>query len=400
MSRNLVICCDGTNNQFGTENTNVVRLVQVLEHDLNTQLIYYDPGVGTLPEPGTVTKIGKKISEMIDLMLATTLDDQVQRAYVFLMNNWRPEDKVFLFGFSRGAYAVRVVAAMLHHIGLLPRGCENQVPYAIRLLESARNTEARSLGDEFRRTFGRKTGDPERRLPIHFVGVWDTVSSVGWAWDPTKHKYTANNPSIATARHAISIDEHRAFFRQNELKGARDVDERWFAGVHCDVGGGYDSELWNCAFQWMLGEARNAGILVDGPRLGAYAPPRPGSWTAQQHDELQLHKWWWMAEVFPKRHWNDEKKSYDTRVNLAQPRTIADGEQIDESAIRRIKDVPSYNPRNMTKAFLDAVRNPNYVAVTTPYNAAGKLPTQQVLPTPPPLSIVPPPPRPAAPPPM
>src|SRR5256885_8816208 len=124
MSRNIVICCDGTNNEFGTDNTNVVRLVQVCTHDVNTQVIYYDPGVGTLPEAGLMTRIGKSASELFDLALANTLLPKVQEAYTFLMNTWRKGDQVYLFGFSRGAYTVRVLAGLLHQLGLLNRGGE------------------------------------------------------------------------------------------------------------------------------------------------------------------------------------------------------------------------------------------------------------------------------------
>src|SRR6266498_3968014 len=67
MGRNIVICCDGTNNEFGPENTSVVRLVQVLDRDPVKQRLYYEPGVGTLPEPGVVTTVGKKISQVFGL---------------------------------------------------------------------------------------------------------------------------------------------------------------------------------------------------------------------------------------------------------------------------------------------------------------------------------------------
>src|SRR6267142_587040 len=104
MPKNIVICFDGTNNQFGYANTNVVRLVQVLESDGTTQCIYYDPGVGTLAEPGIFTKIGKKISKLFGLAFGAGLGWKVQEAYSYLMDIWEPGDRVYLFGFSRGAY--------------------------------------------------------------------------------------------------------------------------------------------------------------------------------------------------------------------------------------------------------------------------------------------------------
>src|SRR5262245_7388450 len=116
MGRNLVVCCDGTNNQFGSRNTNVVRLVQVLHRDPCKQRLYYDPGVGTLPEPGALGKIAKKLSELQALAFGAGLSRNVEEAYSYLMDVWEPGDRVFLFGFSRGAYTVRVLAALLHSL--------------------------------------------------------------------------------------------------------------------------------------------------------------------------------------------------------------------------------------------------------------------------------------------
>src|SRR6266498_5438399 len=108
--RNLIICCDGTNNEFGKENTNVVRLVEVLERTSGKQRIFYDPGVGTLPNPGAITALARRLSEYWELAFATDLPDRVARAYQYLMDHWQPGDRVFLFGFSRGAFTVRVLA--------------------------------------------------------------------------------------------------------------------------------------------------------------------------------------------------------------------------------------------------------------------------------------------------
>src|SRR5215475_1093782 len=120
MLRNFVICCDGTNNQFGPENTNIVRLIQVLEREPAQQRLYYDPGVGTLPEPGVTTRLGKRLSAWFGLAFGTGLTWKVQEAYTYLMDFWEPGDHVFLFGFSRGAYTVSVLAGLLHALGLMP----------------------------------------------------------------------------------------------------------------------------------------------------------------------------------------------------------------------------------------------------------------------------------------
>jgi uncharacterized protein (DUF2235 family) len=253
MPRNLVICCDGTNNQFGSQNTNVVRLTQVLARHPAPQHVYYDPGVGTLPEPSAFTRVQKKLSEIWGLAFGAGLTRKVEQAYATLMATWEPGDQVFLFGFSRGAYTVRVLAAVLHVMGLLPRGNDNLVPYVVRLFGGVRKqsdpqaphggTNYWRLCDEFRWSFARPvlgTGD-DRRFQVHFLGVWDTVSSVGWIWDPVQYPFTARNPSIDVIRHAVAVDERRWFFRQNLMQqtGEQDFRELWFPGVHADVGGGY-----------------------------------------------------------------------------------------------------------------------------------------------------------------
>src|SRR5262245_30380420 len=267
MSRNLVICCDGTNCQFGSKNTNVIRLIQCLDRNQpDRQALFYDPGLGTLPEPGTVTWIGKGLSKTLGLAFGAGLSANVCEAYTFLKDFWQPGDRVFLFGFSRGAYTVRVLAGLLHALGLLPRGNDNLVPYVWRLFKSIRKEGAQgywNLCDEFRLTFARplEEGDQRRHFQVHFMGVWDTVSSVGWLWEPTSFPFTARNPSVLTIRHAVSIDERRSFFRQNlfqELEGQY-LQEIWFAGVHGDVGGGYPVKqggLWRFPFEWILREAQ------------------------------------------------------------------------------------------------------------------------------------------------
>src|SRR3954469_17074261 len=162
MPKNLVICCDGTNNQFGPENTNVVRVIQALVRDPARQRLYYDPGVGTLPEPGAWTALGKKVSTMFGLAFGAGIFWKVQEAYEFLMAEWTPGDSVFVFGFSRGAYTARPLAAVLHSLGLLPRGNQNLIPYVLRLFGGMPRSrsgpavdEYFKLCDEFRRTFAR-----------------------------------------------------------------------------------------------------------------------------------------------------------------------------------------------------------------------------------------------------
>ena len=151
------------------------------------------------------------------------------------MNHYRTGDRLYIFGFSRGAYTARAVTALLHGYGLLGPGNDALVPYAIRLLwraNKAKSDAARadyfSLAAEFKASLS--VAD----CPPHFLGVWDTVSSVGWIGNPLSLPYTHALPGVAIVRHAVSIDEHRAFFRTNmiALDPLRDMQEVWFPGVH------------------------------------------------------------------------------------------------------------------------------------------------------------------------
>jgi uncharacterized protein (DUF2235 family) len=406
MSRNLVICCDGTNNQFGPENTNVVRLVEVLVQDSEQQLVFYDAGVGTMPEPGLFTKIGKTVSMWFGLGLGTGLMRNVEEAYTFLMQNWEPGDRVFLFGFSRGAYTVRVLAALLHQLGLLPRDSHNLLPYATKLFKASRRDKKKKsripardddrwtywrLCNAFRYAFARPVpSDPadiederkrrdQRHFPVHFLGVWDTVSSVGWVWEPVSFPFTAENPSIRIARHAISIDERRWFFRQNRFlplkKGQQDLKQHWFPGVHADVGGGYPLKqggLWRMPFEWMLNEAAQHHLLVDSHRLHEVlsqppVPERP--WAEHQHESLRGA--WWIAEYVPKWRWDKDQKR--TRLMLGwgkRHRRLDNGELIDRAALLRIRET-GYSPPSFSTKFVATVRALADVPPALPYKDQG-----------------------------
>jgi len=391
--RNLIVCCDGTNNQFGPENTNVVRLVQVLDRNPFKQRIYYDPGLGTLPEPGTWDKISQWISKVAGLAFGAGINWKVQQAYTYLLNMWEPGDKVFLFGFSRGAYTVRVLGGMLFAIGLLPRGCENLVPYAFRLYKGVRDERKSSGGikkwsnlcDEFRWTFARPmfSNDQGRHFPIHFLGVWDTVSSVGWVLNPEKFPYTARNPGLQIVRHAVSLDERRWFFRQNLMKraGQQELVEVWFPGVHCDVGGGYNalysdnpkaySQLWRLSFEWILTEAEKAGLILDEQRLQKIlespAPPWISSWRDSKHESLT--GLWWLTEYCLKHVWNSDLKKREWHIGAGRSRLVPNGALIHSSILNRMRDKSlNYVPPNLASEFCTKVAELPEVPETVEYH--------------------------------
>ena len=355
MAKNIVICLDGTGNEYGDRNSNVVKLFQALVYDQKTQVSYYHPGLGTIGAPNALTRLGQWWTRLLGLAFGYGLTSNICDPYGFLMNEYEAGDRVFLFGFSRGAYVARALAAMLHMFGLLRRGNDALVPYAARMLRR-HDHQVFGLAQGFKKTFA------EECKP-HFVGVWDTVSSVGWIYDPVRLPYTANNPEIAIGRHAISIDERRSFFRQNlwgPPSAGQDLRQVWFAGVHSDVGGGYaeaDSGLAKIPLEWMLREARSAGLLVDDAEIalllgrsggGGYSSPDP---TAMIHNSLR--GFWRVLEYWPKRYTDLSVQPARTRweVPRGEPRFITDGSMIHSSVAERTRRVGEYKPPNLPRAY-------------------------------------------------
>ncbi|KAI9455901.1 hypothetical protein BJY52DRAFT_1121569 [Lactarius psammicola] len=295
--RTLVLCFDGTTNEFDDNNTNVVKLYSMLRKDkVEEQVTYYQAGIGTYIQPGVVSPLFRWAAEILDEAIAWYLYQHVMDGYKFLMQNYNVGDKVLLFGFSRGAYTARALAGMLHKVGLLSRDNIEQIPFAYKLYKSENNA---ALAQGFKTTFSRE-------VPIEFVGVWDTVASVGVIMGKTL-PFVDVNTTIRVFRQALALDEHRTKFRPNlyhrsvitkpatggldgndkskptqgTVSGGTDevfeTDEKevWFVGCHTDVGGGStpNSEahsLANIPLRWMIQEIVRAdcGILFD---LDAFA---------------------------------------------------------------------------------------------------------------------------------
>jgi uncharacterized protein (DUF2235 family) len=118
MPRNIVICCDGTGNEIKADLSNVLKLFRVLKKT-GPQLVDYDPGIGTLSSSDGWSRLKQKIKLVFGLATGQGLDANILDAYRFLIDNYQDGDQVYLFGFSRGAYTVRVLAGFLNLIGLL-----------------------------------------------------------------------------------------------------------------------------------------------------------------------------------------------------------------------------------------------------------------------------------------
>lgn len=376
--KNIVICCDGTGNEFGDTNSNVVKLYSTLTFD-SDQTGYYHPGVGTMGSPNAQGPIEKKWTQLEGLAFGKGLLENVGDAYRYLMNHFECGDHIFLFGFSRGAYTVRALGGVIHMYGLLSPGNEGLIPYIVRMFaQKSRNAAGKQrtldVASDFKCTFSRE-------CTLHFVGVWDTVSSIAWTPnDPIVLPFAGRNPIMHVGRQALSIDERRCYYRdllwgapfletEPEFVVEQDIKQVWFAGAHSDVGGSYpekQSGLSKIALEWMLNEAGKFGLRID-PRkseivLGRLNEPKcaenrprcvPPDPTAQIHDPLTDKPWyaaagWWMLECLPHRMYRKQEQSARWIIPLGRRRTIPEGSLIHQS-VRERMNAPQcgYHPPNL-----------------------------------------------------
>jgi uncharacterized protein (DUF2235 family) len=352
--KNIVICLDGTGNAFGDANSNVVKLYGVLDLTTPLQIAYYHPGLGTMGAPNALSAVKSWCARQLGLAFGYGITRTISNAYTFLMENYEQDDRVFLFGFSRGAYTARALAGMLHMVGLIRAGDHELIAYAARFVtRPERKTWA--LAKAFSETFSRP-------CTIQFVGVWDSVSSVGWIFDPVNYVYTSVNPSMRIGRQALSIDERRCFFRQN-LWGApctgQDIRQVWFAGVHSDVGGSYpepESGLSKLALEWMVREAVQAGLVVDESRL-ARILGKAGGDVATPDPEAKIHNslrsFWILLELFPRRFYDSSETPpvWRWKFPLAERRQVPEEALLHNSVfVRRAR--MTYQPSNLPKRWL------------------------------------------------
>ena len=377
--RNLVAMCDGTGNHVEGDLSNVLKLFRVLVRD-GRQRVFYDPGVGTIANDSAWSRVKQRSAAVFGLVTGAGLDDNILDAYRFLCLAYQPGDRIFLFGFSRGAYTVRALAGLIHMIGLLP---PDQVGLAEQALNAYKHSGERDdlhVAWGFSRIVG---GRPAR---IHFVGVWDTVASMivprrDRMYLPSLRTlpYTRRNPSVRAFRHAMAIDERRRMFRLNRWtepqryveqpfgSGAegvlQDVSQRWFPGVHSDIGGGYpeaESGLSKGPLLWMAAEAQAHGLLLDKrllDRLGRGLHQSEGRYRYVAPDPVgpihrSLRRAWWLLEFLPKSRRRREigERGWGIYFPFGERRRIPTGADVDHSAYDRVAAVPDYRPEGLPPA--------------------------------------------------
>ncbi|KDQ11571.1 hypothetical protein BOTBODRAFT_135627 [Botryobasidium botryosum FD-172 SS1] len=342
--RTLVLCFDGTGDQFDNDNSNIVELFSMLKKDDRTQqMVYYQAGIGTYTSPKSVTPFSTSISKMLDMCVAKYLNQHVMEGYEFLMQNYIAGDKICLFGFSRGAYTAQALSGMIHKVGLLPASNYQQVPFAWKMYRRD-DEDGWEQSRQFKQAFSID-------VDIDFVGVWDTVNSVGIL--PKRLPFTTSNYAVRTFRHALSLDERRAKFKANtwnrptpqqaalgtqpehripkrryhvrtDIPGSEklkakmswkktkthdiqrevatatptDIKEVWFAGAHCDVGGGSVTNdtphaLARIPLRWMIQECFrcNTGILFESDKIEEIGLPAESLWPTVIHpSELEVEE--------------------------------------------------------------------------------------------------------------
>lgn len=377
MPKNIVILFDGTSNEISEDRTNILRLYGTLKRD-SQQVVFYDPGVGTLAADNALFRTWPRVVEFWGQATGYGLDTNVKEAYRFLVQTYahgksgEARDRIYLFGFSRGAYSARVLAGFIHAFGLMTPDQLNLLDYVYRAYKriGEDTVDVPELGE-------RKGADKsfaemklfERALqpdrpPIRLLGLFDTVASViergVIGWRLRSHAFTRTNRSVQSVRHAVAIDERRVMFRPNlwpedqpywgnpfNRSAAVDQDavEVWFRGVHGDIGGGYPekrSALAKVPLDWMIRETGPMGlkfktltvneiVLGQNPKKHYVAPDG----SARPQDSMD--KIWPALEFLPAK----SGPTYPTRratlggwhIPFFEPRVIPEGARIHRTVV-------------------------------------------------------------------
>lgn len=351
-------------------------------------VLTYTAGIGTDVTPGSFANLSMRpegkapIRKAFDLALATSFDRHVIGGYRFLARRWKPGAKIYMFGFSRGAYTARFLNEMLDAVGLLGPDNEELIPFvweAFSEWKLSPKSHKKERADAYkcmqvcRETMCRPIGE------VHFLGLFDTVNSVA--------EFNAQSdlrPLPRTMRHALSIDERRIKFQpvlfepsfSAAPKDSKDVDveEVYFAGDHSDVGGGWTpdkNEVWPAShipLMWMVQEAIKAGLTFEDHKLLELGCKEPGddevaTWsleaarTAVIHDSLSFDDggvvntfFWRLLEYFP---FKRPKMAPDGSVRMSRwhgpgmRRLIPPGSKIHGSVLHRLQSDDAYRPWNL-----------------------------------------------------
>jgi hypothetical protein len=271
MGKNIALFIDGTGNNGPRDerlqkDTNVYKLYLACD-----DIKHYQAGVGHRKGDilGGIAGFGTK--------------ERLSKAYRFLIENYRNGDNIFIFGFSRGAFAARLFAGFLGYVGTLfgKPPFEDYLPHMYQIYESSVVLDVVGSFRGYLEGLGERTTP----LPIHFLGVWDTVERYFPRRDLPEIETLARH--IIHARHALAIHERRIEMEPTLWKKwakGQTVKQMWFPGAHSDVGGGYpDARLASDALAWMHLEARRNGLKL--------LPVVPSGGTIILHQQRTKNAW-------------------------------------------------------------------------------------------------------------
>jgi uncharacterized protein (DUF2235 family) len=327
MSKNIVLCSDGTGNAFDERATNVSKLIRSIDLCRSPaagrpQLAFYDQGVGTnpglvadakayaksrpeaamltvLPEPRTSRWMPGLLARLRGLLDGYGLDLNVKELVHALADCYEDGDHIYLFGFSRGAFTVRAVAGFVNRCGLPLPGEDFDRWFADGFALYEVHFPPSGEVESFRKR--------SRLIEIDFLGLWDTVKSYGGI-RPISWPHLRHNPAVKVVRHALALDEQRAWFQhttwgmaQEQLYGeplepderyqTQNVEEVWFRGYHADIGGGkQEQDSARVALLWMLGEAAHFGLRLNDDGKKRFDIAGDFDRKIETHEK---YPWWW-----------------------------------------------------------------------------------------------------------
>ena len=293
--RRLVLCLDGTwNNAYSRKKrtdghavykpSNVLKTARaIVPYDADSdrhQIVLYHVGVGSLARyPGIPNRLLSVTDKVLGGGWGAGFEENVEEALEFLAHNHEPGDEVFIFGFSRGAATAQAVTRFLDWAGGLPPKHDSY--YLPRLFHDYVTQHGKEPVETALQRINSDRSQERRPLPpldtftpvdVVFLGVWDTVMAIA---NGDFHIGDQPPRCVRNARQALAIDEARSDFRpeiwQGPASDRQTLEQRWFAGVHSNVGGGYvDDGLANLALQWMLKQAESKGLVIDRTFLANY----------------------------------------------------------------------------------------------------------------------------------
>lgn len=300
--RYLMWFSDGTANDPRSD-THVHHLYRMVKETDNPDIVAgYDPGVGVIKNRKDPRYWAPALLEQA---FGAGLAENVRQGYSFLAKHYKPEEcdhKVYLFGFSRGAYTSRSLANFVDFCGgLASRDIERSTKRFYNLYRARRIPATRILASRKEKL---QMDSGVRPCTIEAVGVWDTVASV--LFPTAAHPYHKDGVAgcVKSYYHALALDERRWCFRPVRFRDSDEsvfdvtgnrhtLKEVWFAGVHSDVGGGYrDGKLYaNLTLEWMLAQLAPEFPVSPGVCQTDVAEERHSSW-----------KWYWL--------WKERRQFY------------------------------------------------------------------------------------------